>query len=313
MKKQDRSKKIETLVFGAGQIAGFIEEYFDNVLISSADITKVNEIEKDIRKYKPKAVFNTAAMTSLEWCEQNKLKAFKINTLGAFNVWEVCQKYDTFMCHFSSGCIFSSETVDQVYYENSFPNPKSYYSWTKVWSENLLGKSPNLLILRPRVVISSKVERRNTLSKWMVYSHFISDQNSVTIVEDMLPVMKSLISRRISGTFHIANKGTISPLEIARILKEKVNPKMKINETTLEEVNKNLISKRVSTVLSTEKLATIGFELPNVDTSIVKIIEKFKENLDKMGGLKALNDIRQEAKEKFTIIQSKATTFTPVN
>jgi dTDP-4-dehydrorhamnose reductase len=313
MKKQGKNKKIETLVFGAGQIAGFIEEYFGKVLISAADITKVNEIEKDIKKYKPNAVINTAAMTSLEWCEQNKLKAFEINTLGALNVWEVCKKYNVFMCHFSSGCIFSSETVDQVYYEDSIPNPKSYYSWTKVWSENLLGKSPKLLILRPRVVISSKVERRNTLAKWMVYSHFISDQNSVTIVEDMLPVMKSLIARRISGTFHIANKGTISPLEIARILKKTVNPKMIIKETTLEEVNKNLISKRVSTVLNTQKLETVGFGLPNVDTSVLKIIKKFGENLEKMGGLKVLDDIRQEAKEKFTIVQKKATTFTPVN
>ena len=313
MKKQGRNKKVKTLVFGNGQIAGFIKEYFDGVLISPADITKLDQVERNIKKLRPANVINTAAMTSLEWCEQNKSKAFEINSLGALNVWEVCEKYGVFMCHFSSGCIFSSETVDQVYSEDDAPNPKSFYSWTKVWSENLLGKSPNLLILRPRVVISSKVDRRNTLTKWMVYSHFISDQNTVTILEDMMPVMRDMLERRISGTFHIANRGTISPLEMAYILKEKVNPKMKVFKTTLAEVNRNLVAKRVSTILSLDKLANVGYQLPNVRDSITNTISAFKNQLYSQGGLKVLDLVRKETIEKFSITQKQASTFIPVN
>lgn len=313
MKKPGKNKKAKTLVFGNGQIAGFIREYFEDVLISGADITKINEVERDIKKYKPEEVINTAAMTSLEWCEQNKLKAFEINSLGALNVWKICRKYDIYLCHFSSGCIYSSETVKQVYKEDDVPNPKSYYSWTKVWSENLLGKSDKLLIVRPRVIISSNIDPRNTICKWMVYTHFISDQNTVTIVEDMLPVMKKMIKRKISGTFHIANKGTISPFEIANLLKVRVNPKMKIVKTTLEEVNKNLIAKRVSTILNTEKLSKAGYSLPDAKKSIEKIIGMFKDNLDKVGGLKSLDKMRIEAINKYSLMQKKATTFSSVN
>lgn len=122
-------QNVEYLVFGAGQIAGFIKGYYNDVIVSSADITKKDEVEKDIKKYDPKIVINTAAMTSLEWCEQNKLQAFNINSLGALNVWEVCQIHDVFMCHFSSGCIFSSKNPKQIYKETDTPTPESYKGW----------------------------------------------------------------------------------------------------------------------------------------------------------------------------------------
>ncbi len=313
MRKLGRNKKNSHLVFGYGQMAKFIEEYLDGVFVSHADITREDQIEEEIVKFNPAVVINTAAITSLEECEQNKTKAFETNTLGAYKVWQVCKKHGIFLCHFSSGCIFSSNTPDEIYSENSIPNPKSYYSWTKVWAENLLGKSPNLLVVRPRQVISSRVDDRNTLAKWAVYSHFISDQNSTSVVEDFMPVLKDMINRRISGTFHLANPGTISPLEVAYLLKEKVNPKMKIYPTTLSEINKNLIAKRVTTVLSVEALRAVGYILPPIRESIVKVIEEFKVNLEQSGGLESLNPLRVMTKEKFSLSGKRVSRYINTN
>ncbi len=313
MKKQVRNKGEKILVFGHGQMAGFIPEYFGNVTISKADIIKQSEIERDIKRYKPSVVINTAAKTSIDWCELNKIEAFNVNTFGAINVWEVCKKYGVFLVHFSSGCIFSSPTPNVIFTEEDRPNPGCYYSWTKVWAENMLGESPNLLILRPRIVISAHADKRNSLSKWMVYSHFISDLNTVTVIEDMIPVMKKMIEKRLNGVFNIANIGLISPLEIACILRRKINTDMKIETTTLEEVNKNLVAKRVTTVLSMDKLKKAGYELPNVDQSIPAIINRFKENLAKAGGLKALDVVRVETKAKYSILGKKPSTYVDEN
>jgi dTDP-4-dehydrorhamnose reductase len=304
MKKPDKingGKTDKILVFGRGQVAGFVEEYFSEVVVSKADVRKPIEIEHEVKKVKPDAVINTAAKTSIDWCELNKVEAFAVNTLGAMNVWKQCRKQGIFMCQFSSGCIFSSRTVDEVWEEDDPPNPQCYYSWTKVWAENLLGRWPNLLIIRPRVMISSRVDRRNTLAKWLTYSRFISDQNSVTVVEGLMPVLKRLIKRRISGTFNIVNRGTISPLEVARMLKKQVNPEMTIEETTLEEVNRNLFAKRCTVSLKAEKLATVGYQLPPVWESVEKVIGKFKNNLEAAGGLPALEEVRKETREKFEL------------
>jgi dTDP-4-dehydrorhamnose reductase len=301
--------KDKILVFGRGQMAGFIPDYFPGVVISAADVTKPEEIEKDIKEYKPDVVINTAAKTSIDWCELNKTEAFNVNTLGAYNVWEICKKYGVFLCYFSSGCIFSSRTYDEVYREEDTPNPQCYYSWTKVWAENILGKDENLLVLRPRVVISTKVDNRNTISKWLTYTHFISDLNTVSVIEDMFPVVADMVARRISGTFHIANQGTISPLEVATILRSEVNPELSITETSLEEVNSNLVAKRVTTVLSCDRLRAVGYSLPPVKESVAGTISKFKENLKKAGGLKALERVRQETKAKYSLKKKEASTF----
>jgi len=100
MKKQVKNDE-GVLVFGYGQIAGFMSRYFSNVVVSMADITKPDEIKKDIDKYKPSVVVNTAAKTSIDWCELNKSKAFSVNTLGPYNIWTVCKEQGIFFCHFS--------------------------------------------------------------------------------------------------------------------------------------------------------------------------------------------------------------------
>lgn len=307
MKKLDKNDVV--LVFGRGQMAGFIPDYFDNVVVSSADVTKKEEIERDIKKYKPTVVINTAAKTSIDWCELNKLEAFNINTLGAYYVWEICKKHSVYLCHFSSGCIFSSENESQVYSEEDKPTPGCYYSWTKVWAENLLGENPKLLILRPRVVISSKVDTRNTISKWLTYTHFITDKNTVTIIEDMFPVVRKMIEKGLHGIYQIANPGTLSPYDVALVLKEKINPKLLVNKTTLNEVNSNLVAKRVTTILNLDKLKKAGFELPPADESVNRIIDKFKDNLKKAGGLGALDVVKEETKKKYSLKGVKATTF----
>jgi len=301
---------MKTLVFGNGQLANFVPKYFGSpVVITSVDITSPKEVRSAIVANKPDVVINTAAKTSIDWCEQNKVAAFEVNTLGAYSVWEACRERGIFMVHFSSGCIYHSRIYDEIYKENDKPSPRCYYSWTKVWADNLLGKDPNLLILRPRVIISSRVSNRNTLAKWMVYSHFIKDQNSVTIIEDMMPILKKMVDKRISGVFNIVNKGTISPLEVAKMLKESVNENMDIQETTLDEVNKNLVAKRCSTVLDTTALEMVGFEMPPIKEAIRFTIEMFKMNLKEGGGLSALDAIRDETRKKYMIIQKKPTTY----
>lgn len=301
------------MVFGKGQIAEFLPHYFSDVVLAEADITKPEEVEREIFKHQPRVVINTAAKTSIDWCEQNKEEAFKVNTLGAYNIGEICLRYKIFLVHFSSGCIYHSTTYDQIYKESDKPNPRCYYSWTKVWADNLLGKDPNLLILRPRVVISSEISPRNTLAKLMVYSHFIKDQNSVTIVEDLMNVLPKMVEKRLSGTFNIVNKGTISPLEIARLLQKRINPAMDIQETTLDEVNKNLVAKRCSTVLDTTALTTVGFELPHVDDAVPKVVEMFARRIEVAGGLGILDNVRQETAKKYTILQDKPTTYVGKN
>lgn len=66
-------------------MAGFFKKAYPDAIVSATDITKAGEIKQAVREAKPTIVVNTAAKTSIDWCEQNKPQAFAVNTLGAFN------------------------------------------------------------------------------------------------------------------------------------------------------------------------------------------------------------------------------------
>jgi dTDP-4-dehydrorhamnose reductase len=128
-----------------------------------------------------------------------------------------------------------------------------------------------------------------------------------------MPILRQMVDKGISGTFNMVNKGTISPLEVAKILKKEINPEMEINETTLDEVNANLVAKRCSTVLDTTALETVGFNMRPVGEAILSVVKEFKKNLDEAGGLSALDKVREETRKKYTITQDKPTTYTEKN
>ncbi len=151
------------------------------------------------------------------------------------------------------------------------------------------------------------------MTKWLVYDHFISDMNTMTIIEDMMPVVTDMANRRISGTYNVANRGVMSPLEIAQMLKEEVNREMVIKPTTLEEVNRNLVETRCTTVLSTAKLETVGYRLPDVRESMRQTVKVFGENLARAGGLSALDFVRRDTRSKYFIVTNNPTTYDGAN
>lgn len=291
----------KVLIFGRGQMGTQLVDYFNRVELSSADITRVDRIEKEIKSAKPSVIINTAAMTSLEECELNKLAAFKVNVLAPYEIAKLCRKYKIYFVQFSSGCVYSSQTSRQIYQEADRPNPASYYSWTKVWMENLLSEFKNILIVRPRVPVSTHVSPRNTLVKLLTYHEFIRNQNTISVLEDIFPALVKMIKERLTGVYHLANPGTIAPYEIAKMLKKAVYPDLIIIPSTQEKINQKLIAKRVSTILNLEKLAKAGIVLPEIRSRVKKVISDFAVNLAKQGGLKAIDKVYAQTHKKFAL------------
>lgn len=299
------------LIFGNGQIGNFYNDYFKTVgwevLISEADITKSNEIEDSINKFQPTVAINTAAMTSLEWCNDNRLETFNVNVLGADNVAKECDKQNIYFIHFSSGCIFQSVNEFDAKIEEDIPNPAAFYSFTKVWSEELVkfNKSSNFkyLILRPRQPISAKVHNKNMLIKMLTFTKFIDTPNTLTVVEDLLDWTKILIEQRKTGIYHVANEGFTTPYKIALMLQKYILQDLPIEVITKQELDKLLPNKRVDTVLNVDKLKEVkGIGIKTCDERLEEIIQDLSKNIKSMSK-DSLNEILQT-----TVSESKQRT-----
>lgn len=285
MKKQIKEK---ILIFGDGQIGNFYLRYFSAkkipCKIGIIDITDIEQVEKSINEYKPTVVINTAAQTNLEWCVQNKLQAFKDNVLGADCVAQVCDKKDIYFIQFSSGCIMASKNAKDTKKEEDIPSPISYYSWTKVWAENLVSfnRSSNFkyLILRPRQPVSSEINYKNMLLKLLTFNKFIDTPNSGTVIEDLMDWTLILMKKRITGVVNVANEGWTTPYKIGLLLKKYILPSLEVNKISKEELNKLTPEKRVDTVLNVDKLKSIvgkvGTYNERLEDTIIKLSKNFK-------------------------------------
>ena len=282
-------KDEKILIFGYGQMANFYKNYFDSINVSSeitkANILNLDEIEKAVKEYKPTVIVNTAAKTNLEWCANNKLEAFNINVLGADNLAQICDTNKIYFIHLSSGCIMASADENDAKDELATPNPISYYSWTKVWAENMIGfKKSNdfkYLILRPRQPVSAQISSKNMLLKLLTFSKFIDTPNSGTVIEDLMGWTEKLIEKRVTGVLNVANKGWTTPYNIGLILKKHVLPSLPVNKIEKSELNTLTPEKRVDTVLNVTRLESIVGPVKSYSERLEEIIAELGKNFKK--------------------------------
>jgi dTDP-glucose 4,6-dehydratase len=307
-------KSDRILIFGNGQIGNFYIDYFTSrgviaAIAQNTDITKIEEVEKAVAEFKPTVIINTAAITNLEWAGKNRLDTFNVNVLGADNIAQVCDKNNIYFVHYSSGCIFESVDENDAKSETASPSPAAYYSWTKVWSEELVRfkKSPNLkyLILRPRQPVSAQVSAKNMLIKLLTFTQFIDTPNAGTVIEDLMDWSYTLINQRYTGTLNVANEGWSTPYRIAQLLKKHVLPSLPIEKITKAKLDELTPNKRVDTILDISKLKTIpGISVvkyeQRLEEIIIKLAENFK-NLDKEIVNQALNTTVEASKQRAVV------------
>jgi 3,5-epimerase/4-reductase len=319
MQKPDKDR---ILIFGKGQIGSMYFDYFKRsgyeVSLADADVTKIEEVERAINAFSPSVVINTAGKTNLEWCDNNKLEAFNVNVLGAGNIAEVCEERGIYFIHFSSGCIFESDSSEDVKTEGSIPNPAAYYSWTKVWSENIVSSRKNLkyLILRPRQPVSSEVSDKNMLIKMLTFSKFVGDDggwNSGTVLEDLMEITQKLIGMRVTGILNVANDGWTTPYKIGLMLKKYINPSMQITEIAHRDLDKVTPVKRVAVVLGISRLKSLGITPENYEKRLEEIIKDLKTKLKGKTAEEVLKKAEETSKQRTTVSEDWKKVFSPAD
>lgn len=275
------------LIFGNGQIGNFYQKYFQDHQVASriapTDITNPAKIEAAISGFNPTIIINTAAKTNLEWCGQNQLEAFNVNVLGTQNLAAAADKHGIFFVHLSSGCIFQSADADDAKVETDTPAPAAFYSWTKVWSEQVIAFncSPGFryLILRPRQPVSAQISPKNMLIKMLTFTKFVDTPNTGTVLEDLMGWTDSLIRKQVTGVVHVANTGWVTPYDIALLLKKHILPTLPIEKITKEELDRLTPNRRVDTVLNVDKLKSFGIEVRPYKERIEEIIKNLASNI----------------------------------
>lgn len=194
---------------------------------ASLDITNAEEVNAVFAAYKPDVVINTAAMTNVDACENNREQARLLNVDAVSYQLKALEElrdaaYNPHFIHLSTDFIFDGE--NGPYREDDQPNPLSWYAQTKLDAEKLVqASSLRWSILRTIIVygIADFMSRSNVvlwakdaLSKGQKINVVDDQFRSPTLAEDLAEGCMLCAEKSAEGIFHLSGKDMMSILEL---------------------------------------------------------------------------------------------------
>ena len=166
------------------------------------------------------------------------------------------KKYGIHVTYLGTGCIFTYSEEQRIFQEKDSPNFfGSGYSTVKGFTDRLMHFfDDSVLNLRIRMPIVGHHHPRNFVTKITNYAKICSIPNSMTVLEDMLPVMIDLALKKTTGTINLTNPGTVEHNEILELYQKYVDPTFVWANFTQEEQAKILLSGRSNNELDTTEL-----------------------------------------------------------
>lgn len=204
----------------------------NNVLATDIDINEewleyldVRDLEllfKISKSFKPDLIINLAALTDLEFCENNPEDAYLTNGLGQENICLVANKNEIPVVYISTAGIFDGE---QEYY-NDFdqPNPLSIYGKSKYYGEVITIKSlKRFFIFRAGWMMGGLNKDKKFIGK--IYNQIQQGKNELFVVDDKLGTptytwdfaqsMEKILDTEYWGLYNMVCEGSGSRYDIA--------------------------------------------------------------------------------------------------
>jgi len=282
------------MVFGStgwigGMICELLEKQGKTYFRAASRLENREDCARELDSVKPTRVLNCAGLTgrpNVDWCEDHKEEVLRVNVIGTMSLVDLCKSRGLHITNFATGCIYSYDKEHPIggkmFGELDPPNFfGSFYSYTKGLVEKLLVPYDNLLNLRLRMPISDDLGDRNFITKISRYAKVCNIPNSMTILDDLLPVAVVMSERRLTGVFNFTNPGAISHNEILELYKEHIDHEFWYENFSEEEQNKILKAKRSNNTLDTTKLqeALPDIRIPPIQESIHEVFHRMKKAL----------------------------------
>ena len=236
--KMDKTILDDTLITGAQGMAGSYVDFGITTNKRSLDVTDLKEVMAVGKKYKPKVILHLAAETDVDRCERDPEYAYRVNSIGTYNMGVMAKEVGAKLVYVSTAGVFDGKKKTP-HNENDEPNPQNYYGRSKFLGELAVrGLLENYIIVRvcwmmgggptkdQKFVAKIIDQLKNQEIKEI---RAVNDQiGSQTFAKDVIAAVKILLQEGKKGIFHTANNGVISRYEVAKYIVEILRPEVKV-------------------------------------------------------------------------------------
>jgi 3,5-epimerase/4-reductase len=240
-------------------------------------------------------VYNNEVIGTIDYLEKpgKLVENMNDNLFSPIGLAEISKKNGIHFTYLGTGCIFEYDekthlygNVETGFLEADLPNFfGSSYSIVKGYTDRLMQLlySDNTLNARIRMPITDEQDSpRNFITKITSYKKVCSMPNSMTVLDELLPVLIEMALNKQVGTVNLTNPGLITHNEILEMYKEIVDPEFTWSNFTIDEQNQILESKRSNNCLDTTKLTNISLNLKNSVSPIKESVRNVLQRMSKI-------------------------------
>ena len=189
------------------------------------DITDRESIRAALDVHRPWAVINAAGFVDVARAEEETGACMQVNASGAIALADACALLGIPLVSFSSDLVFDG-TLGRPYVEADKVNPIGVYGLSKAKAERgVLNRFPGSLVIRTSAFFGPW-DRHNFLHKGLSSAALAEalpaslDVVSPTYVPDLAHAVLELLIDGENGIWHLANNGSISWYDFARLAVE---------------------------------------------------------------------------------------------
>jgi nucleoside-diphosphate-sugar epimerase len=291
------------LVYGTngwigGKVFKLLQEDGSEVVAGNSRVNNIKELEAEILEVAPTHIISLIGRThgthdgkvygTIDYLEQpgRLVENVRDNLFGPMVLSLLSKKHNFHFTYLGTGCIFEFDKdhpfgmeVDG-FTEESLPNFfGSSYSTVKGFTDQLMHLvEESVLNVRIRMPITDEFNGRNFITKITNYAKICSVPNSMTVLNELLPLMIDMAKNNVTGTVNLTNPGLITHNEILEMYKEIVDPEFKWENFTIDEQRAILDSGRSNNFLETTRLQTLYPSVKGIKESVREMLVQMKEN-----------------------------------
>lgn len=208
------------------------------------DITNQKNVETTLQKLDFDIFLHLAAYTLVDETEKQKKLAFQINVEGTKNVFDAVVKKNKKFIYISTDFVFDGST--SPYFEDSLPNPISYYGQTKYDGEKIV--KDKAMIVRICFPYRAKYELKKDFVRSIISNlknnkllDMVTDAAiTPTFIDDIALSLKFLLLNFKPEIYHLVGNDYLTPYEAAKLIAKVFDlDDSLIHKTTYSKYNKN--------------------------------------------------------------------------
>lgn len=190
------------------------------------DVAKKDQVWRNLKNLKFDIFFHLAAYTNVDTGDQEKKLAYSINVTGTKNVFEIVRDRKKKFIYVSTDFIFDGK--HPPYYENSKPNPLSYYAQTKYEGEKIVNPPAGgqTMIVRYSYPYRAGFEPKRDFVRTV--KHLLGNKKTLlmvtdslitpTFIDDIVFAMKYLFTYFSPEIYHIVGGDSLSPYDAGKLI-----------------------------------------------------------------------------------------------